>query len=187
MNETEIIQIVKNDKWMMGVLNEADKLNLPDWIIGAGFLRNKVWDYLHDIKREVADTQDIDLIYFDIVNSDEEKDRKLSEQMKGVFGFDWEIVNQAYTHKWHNKDIPYTNATEGLANWVETATSVGVTLINNEPKIIAPHGIEDLVNLIIRPTPNHQENLDVFYNRIESKKWLEKWPRLRVVDCSNKQ
>ena len=35
---------------MMNVLNEANKLNLPDWVIGAGFLRNKVWDYLHDIK-----------------------------------------------------------------------------------------------------------------------------------------
>ncbi len=56
MTEQDIIQMVKNDEWMMNVLTEANKLNLPDWIIGAGFLRNKVWDYLHDIKRNVADT-----------------------------------------------------------------------------------------------------------------------------------
>lgn len=42
MNEKDIIQMVKEDKWMMNVLMEADKLNLPDWMIGAGFLRNKV-------------------------------------------------------------------------------------------------------------------------------------------------
>jgi hypothetical protein len=181
MNEKDIIQMVKEDEWMMNVLTEASKLNLPDWIIGAGFLRNKVWDYLHNIKKVVADTHDIDLVYFDDVNTSEEKDKKLSESMKGVLGLDWEIVNQVYTHKWHDRDLPYTNTTEGLSEWVETPTCVGVTLIDGEPKIIAPHGIEDLVNLVIKPTPSHKGNLSVFYKRINSKKWLEKWPKLRVV------
>jgi uncharacterized protein len=181
MTEQDIIQIIKNDEWMMNVLTEANKLNLPDWIIGAGFLRNKVWDYLHDIKRDVADTHDIDLVYFDNVNIDEEKDRKLSQSMNGVLGLDWEIVNQAYTHKWHNRDVPYTNTTEGLSEWVETPTCVGVTLINGELKIIAPHGIDDLVNLIVRPTPSNTGDLGIFYSRIENKKWLEKWPKLKVI------
>jgi len=51
MNEQDIINLVRSDKWMMNVLQEAEKLNLPELIIGAGFLRNKVWDYLHVIKR----------------------------------------------------------------------------------------------------------------------------------------
>lgn len=181
MNEQDIINLVRSDKWMMNVLQEAEKLNLPEWIIGAGFLRNKVWDYLHGTKREVADTNDIDLVYFNDSDADEENDKKISESMKGVLGLDWEIVNQAYTHKWHNRDTPYTSTAEGLAEWVETPTSVGVTLINGNLKIIAPHGIDDLVNLVIRPTPSHKEDLGIFYSRIESKKWLEKWPKLRVI------
>ncbi len=56
-----------------------------------------------------------------------------------------------------------------------------VTLENEEPKIVAPHGIDDLVNLIVRPTPSRKGDLSIFYKRIESKKWLEKWPKLRVV------
>lgn len=181
MTEQDIIQMIKNDEWMMNVLTEANKLNLPDWVIGAGFLRNKVWDYLHDIKRDVADTHDIDLVYFDNININEEKDRKLSESMKDVLGLDWEIVNQAYTHKWHNRDIPYKDTAEGLSEWVETPTCVGVTLVNGELKIIAPHGIDDLVNLIVRPTPSSKGDLGIFYSRIENKKWLEKWPKLRVI------
>lgn len=181
MTEQDIIQMIKSDEWMMNVLTEASKLSLPDWIIGAGFLRNKVWDYLHDIKRDVADTHDIDLVYFDNVNIDEENDRKLSESMTGVLGLDWEIVNQAYTHKWHNRGIQYKDTAEGLSEWVETPTCVGVTLVNGDLKIVAPHGIDDLVNLIVRPTPSFKGNLDIFYSRIESKKWLEKWPKLRVV------
>ncbi len=172
--------MIKEDRWMMNVLYEADKLNLPDWMIGAGFLRNKVWDKLHNIKREIADTNDIDLVYFDEKNT-EESDKKLSGKMKGVLGLSWEIVNQSYTHKWHSRKMPYKNTSDALSEWVETPTCVAVTLVDGEPKIIAPHGISDLVNLIVRPSPSHRENLGIFYTRVKSKNWLKKWPKLRVV------
>jgi hypothetical protein len=180
MTEQDIINLIKSDTWMMNVLKETDKLNLPDWMIGAGFLRNKVWDYLHNIKREVADTSDIDLVYFDKKNIDENKDKVLSKKMKGIYGLNWEIVNQAYTHKWHNRKIPYKNTTEALAEWVETATCVAVTLTEGEPKIIAPQGIYDLVNLIVRPVPTASKKS--FNKRYITKKWLEKWPKLKVID-----
>lgn len=180
MNEQDIIEMIRSDTWMMDVLTEANKLNLPDWMIGAGFLRNKVWDRLHNIKRNISDTNDIDLVYFTNKNT-EESDKKLSEKMNGKLGLKWEIVNQFYTHKWHNRKIPYKNTAEALSEWVETPTCVAVTLINGQPKIIAPHGISDLVNLQIRPSPSHKNNLDLFHYRIKSKKWLEKWPRLKIL------
>lgn len=179
MSEDEIVGLVKNDSWMMSVLREAETLHLPDWMIGAGFLRNKVWDHLHEIKRGVADTRDIDLIYYDANNQGEEKDKALSIRMRGRLGLDWEIVNQTYTHKWHNRDEPYQNSAEALGEWVETPTSVAVTLKNGEPIIIAPHSIDDLVNLIVRPTPT--ADIDAFNSRYQSKKWLEKWPKLKIV------
>jgi hypothetical protein len=184
MKERDIIKMVKADEWMMSVLAKANELDLPDWVVGAGFLRNKVWDYLHGIKRVIVDTNDIDLVYFDNKVIDEEKDKRLSKSMKGVLGLDWEIVNQAYTHKWHDRDVPYTSTSEGLSEWVETATCVGVTLVDGELKIIAPHGIDDLVNLIVRPTPYRRKDLDTFYERIETKKWLEKWPKLKIITDS---
>ena len=180
MKEKDLVKMVKEDKWMMDVLYEAEKLNLPDWMIGAGFLRNKVWDKLHNIKREVADTNDIDLVYFDQKNTEKE-DKELSNKMKGKLGLNWEIVNQSYAHTWHNRKIPYINTTEALSEWVETPTCVAVTLVKGEPKIIAPHGIDDLVNLIVRPAPSHRKNIELFQSRVKSKKWLEKWPKLRVV------
>ena len=181
MNEQDIIKLVKNDKWMMNVLREAEKLNLPDWMIGSGFLRNKVWDYLHDIKREIADTRDIDLVYFDLENQDKKKDVELSERMKGELGLEWEIRNQAYMHIKHNREKPYRNTAEALSEWVETPTCVAVTLENSEPKIIAPHGIGDLVNLIVRPAPSHKADLETFYSRVNNKNWLQKWNKLKIV------
>ena len=43
MTEQDILKIIENDKWMMDILHVAERLNLPDSMIGAGFVRNKVW------------------------------------------------------------------------------------------------------------------------------------------------
>lgn len=150
---------------------------MGDW---CGFLRNKVWDYLHGIKRDIADTNDIDLVYLDRENVSEENDYVLSEKMSGTLGLCWEIVNQAYTHGWHNHKW-YMSTSEAISHWVETPTCVAVTLEEGELEIIAPHGISDLVNLIVRPSPTRTDNLDLFYKRIEDKQWLLKWPKLKVA------
>lgn len=171
--------MVCEDSWMMRVLTEAEKLNLPDWMVGAGFLRNKVWDYLHGISRDIGDTNDIDLVYFDAENVEEEKDWKLSDEMTEKFGFTWEIKNQAYMHTRHG-DEPYSSTEEALSKWVETPTCVAVTLKQGKVRIVAPHGIDDLVNLIVRPSPACTSGLKYFHKRIQDKKWLEKWPKLQV-------
>jgi len=180
MNEQAMADVVSADPWMMAVLREAQQLHLPDWMIGSGFLRNKVWDHLHHIKREGADTKDIDLVYFDSTNVSEQSDENLSAQMNGNLGLQWEIINQAYTHLWHDHS-QYSSTAEGLSHWVETATAVAVTLRDGEPVIVAPHGIFDLVTLIVRPTPSRADDLTLFYERIEQKQWLTKWPKLQVV------
>ena len=180
MDEQDILKIIEDDKWMMDILHVAQKLNLPDWMIGAGFVRNKVWDYLHGYKNEKVLTRDIDLIYFDKNNIDENKDSQLSKETKENTGVDWEIVNQAYTHKWHNRES-YRDAEEALADWVETPTCVAVS-INNEGKLqlYAPHGIDDLVNLTVRKNPRCSD-AGSYESRVTSKRWKEKWPKLNII------
>ncbi len=45
MKEKDLVQMIKEDNWMMDVLREASRLNLPDWMIGAGFLRRVKSDF----------------------------------------------------------------------------------------------------------------------------------------------
>jgi len=40
--------MVAGDAWLMTVLKIARGLNLPDWAIGAGAVRNLVWDRISD-------------------------------------------------------------------------------------------------------------------------------------------
>jgi len=165
---------------MIGVLRTAEILNLPDWVIGAGFVRNKVWDHLHGYSKPKVDTADIDLVYFDPDGNDEEADQKLSQKLKNDTGIDWEIVNQVYAHKWNNLP-PYTSSENAISQWPETATGIGVKIESGELKLIAPHGIDDLVNLIVRPSPRFLDGLARVKERAKKKQWFEKWPKLQFA------
>ena len=47
-------------------------------MIGAGFVRNPVWDHLHNYENETPST-DIDIAYFDPVNKDEEIEKRIRD------------------------------------------------------------------------------------------------------------
>lgn len=179
MIEQEIIKLIKSDEWMMKILREAEALNLPDWMIGAGFVRNKVWDYLHGYTSEKVPTNDLDLIYFDKNNQNETEDERLSRMLQEKTGLNWEVVNQAYTHIWHNRE-PYLDTEEALSDWVETPTCVAVSLRNGQIRLHAPLGIEDLVNLVVRRNDKCSDSLS-YQERVTSKGWVEKWPKLKII------
>jgi len=179
MTEKDILELIKEDPWMMRVIQEAEKLNLKDWIIGAGFVRNKIWNHLHNINVDTGDTADIDLIYFDPKGNNESEDEELTKKLNKETNLNWEIVNEFYAHVW-NKLPPFKSATDAMSHWCETATGIGVTMKGGELILITTYGIEDLVNLIIRPTPTFINNLEVIKGRIQRKHWLEKWPCLKL-------
>ncbi len=184
MTEQDILNLISKDEWMMSNLRFAEKLNLPDWIIGAGFVRNKVWDYLHGYQKEKVDTNDIDLVYFDLNGNDEDADEMLSKELEKKTGLNWEVVNEAYAHKWYTiKPPPYTSSEDAVSKWPETATCIGVKMEKGELKLIAPYGVGDLANLIIRPSPAFIDEgnvKNVVIERVKKKKWLEKWPKLKL-------
>lgn len=179
MTEQDILNLISRDNWMMEILHVAEKLDLHDWVIGAGFVRNKVWDYLHGYNKPQVDTADIDLVYYDPNGNDQKADEELSENLQKETGVKWEVVNEFYAHKWNNL-LPYKSTEDALSQWPETVTAIGVKLENGKLKLIAPYGIDDLVNLVIRPSPRFPD-IDKVKERVKSKKWLEKWPKLKII------
>ena len=180
MTKKDILGLVKEDKWMMDVLRIAKKLNLLDWVIGAGFVRNKVWDHLHGYEKSQVDTPDVDLVYYDPSGNDQKSDESLSKKLKKKTGINWEVVNEVYAHKWNNIP-PYKSTEDAISQWPETATAVGVKIENGELKLVTPYGIDDLVNLIVRPSPKFSGGIEIVKERMEQKRWLEKWPKLKLV------
>lgn len=180
-NEDDITRIIKADDWMMQVLQAAEILDLPNWWIGAGFLRNKVWDTLADIKS--SPSRDVDLAYFS-QDTSPEIDWQHDEFMKSMYPFaEWEVRNQARMH-YVNKMKPFTSTEDAISNWVETATCIGVKLHKGELRYLFCHGMDDLLNLTARPTLAFQTPhlLPVFHERVKKKAWKKRWPQLKVVE-----
>ena len=48
-------------------------------------------------------------------------------------------------------------------------------------EILAPFGVEDVLEMIIRPTPSFRTKPEIPLARLEAKGWLTRWPRLRLV------
>lgn len=185
MNESDILNLIKNDQWMMDVLRVARGLDLPDWMIGAGFVRNKVWDYLHSFENKEVQTSDIDLIYYDPNDLSEETEDKYQRDLSQMLDVDWSATNQARIHVFHGREEQYKNSEEALSEWIETPTCVAVRLNKDDSlSLFAPHGIDDLVNLVVRPVPipNNRKDADVYKKRIEEKKWQEKWTKLLIFN-----
>lgn len=180
MNNNDILALIKNDQEMMRIIKIAEAQYLKDWLIGAGFIRNKVWDTLHGKTNQEGYQSDIDLVYYDPDGNSEIKDRELGKQLEERTGIEWEVVNQFYAHKYNNIE-PYSSTEDAISKWPETATGIGVTIKNNELVLVAPHGINDLVQMIIRPSPYMPGAIQRVQERMKKKNWLERWPKLKVI------
>jgi uncharacterized protein len=183
-NEGDVLRLIQEDKWMMDVLTAAQSLQLPDWWICAGFVRSKIWDTLHGFSERTA-TPDVDVIYFDATNVDEAEEKKYEEQLyKLLPNIPWSVKNEARMHV-VNGLPPYASSVDAISQFPETATALGVTLDNQgKLSLTAPHGIEDTLHFIIRPTPTFLADpalLAHYENRLIQKNWQAKWPKVRPI------
>lgn len=179
--EQRLIQILLTNRNLLRDLEAVKSLGLPQWCIAAGYVRNCVWDDLHGFASRTP-LNDVDVLYFDPTDLREEVEKTYEMALKEkVSDYNWSVKNQARMHI-RNQERPYTNVADAMKRWPETATATGVSLDHNGNfLIIAPHGLEDLFDLVIRKSPYFKDR-DYFFKRVENKKWTATWPKLIVVD-----
>jgi len=183
-SEKDIITLVKNDKWMMDILNTANTLQLPDWWVCAGFVRSKIWDTLHGFEeRTIID--DIDVIYFDPFNVDEMVEKEYEEMLKKRLpNLPWSVKNEARMHLINNLP-PYHSSIDAMSKFPETATALGLRINEmSEVVLAAPCGVEDVLNCVIKPTPTFlqtKELIPIFDERVSKKNWNKRWTKVKLV------
>ncbi|SDL88799.1 hypothetical protein SAMN05216244_1114 [Sediminibacillus halophilus] len=181
--ETDIIQLIEEDSWMMDIIHATAKLQLPDWWVCAGFVRAKIWDTMHQFSKRTP-LSDIDVIFFDPTQPEEEYEKRLEKQLSFILpGIPWSVKNQARMHK-VNSLSPYLSSMDAMANFPETATAIGVkTNQYGDIVISAPHGIKDVLNLEVKPSPrflSDKELLKIFEQRMKRKEWKRNWHNLTI-------
>ncbi|MEN3111889.1 nucleotidyltransferase family protein [Uliginosibacterium paludis] len=98
--EHRLLEMLRASAWFMDALVTVRDLELGSWCIGAGAIRNLVWDALHG-KAEPSALSDVDVVHFDASDLSREQDlalqAKLCERRPAI---PWEVTNQAGVHLW---------------------------------------------------------------------------------------
>ncbi|WP_310831116.1 nucleotidyltransferase family protein [Paenibacillus pedocola] len=183
-DEEELLRLVAEDRWMMDILAAARDLGLPDCWVCAGFVRSKVWDVQHDFTSRTP-LGDVDVIYYDPADIREEIEKAWEARLREADpSVPWSVKNQARMHVVNDLE-PYTSATDGMSKFPETATALGLALTGQGEVILsAPHGVRDVLDLIVRPSPLFNANPrlhPVYEERIAKKNWQGVWNQLQVI------
>lgn len=185
--EERLKSIIQGNSAMMEILQNARSARLPNWYVGAGVVRNTVWDHLHGY--EVATPiRDVDVAFFDAKDLSGEREERAAEFLhRNAPAYSWEPINQARVHLWYMHEFgtdvcPLLSSEDAIDTWPETATCVGVRLLEDDKLLIyAPYGLEDLFGMVLRRNPR-RVTLEHFRKRAQEKRIADKWPRVTIID-----
>ena len=170
---------VRATSWLMRALEAARDVDAPDWLVGAGAIRDAVWDRLHG--REPGPPKDVDLLYFD-PRGDSPVEEALRARCPGLA---WDAKNQAFVHEWYGARFgfevePLRSSADAVATFPETATAVGVRLEHDgRLTVVAPCGLDDLLGLVHRRNPRRVAVAE-YERRLAAKGVAHRWPRADV-------
>jgi uncharacterized protein len=178
-HEQQLCEWIAADPLRMRALEIARELDLPDWCIAAGFVRNLAWDKLHGYAQPTP-LSDIDLIYFDRSDMTTARERALEARLAAIDpALPWSVRNQARMHV-RNGDTPYGSMLDAMRHWVELETALGVTLEEDgRLRIVSAFGLDTLFAKMVTHNVAYRSHGE-FAARLVQKKWLQRWPELRV-------
>lgn len=177
-----LIQAALASEWQRDVLRAVRELGLRDCWVAAGFVRNAVWDLLHE-RTAPTPLADIDVLFYRDAPDGSDDEQALEARLAAWLPqHTWQVRNQARMHHL-NGFRPFLSSADAMCHWVETPTAVGVGLDKlDRLQINAPLGVGDLLGLRLQPGPMfHRQRLGIYRRRVREKRWGETWPRLRVL------
>lgn len=167
------------------VLQQSQMLGLHDYYIGAGCICQTVWN-LQNGRDPLYGISDIDFAYFDQTDLSYEAEDRVVKMVKERFAhlpLMMDVKNQARVHLWYQQHYgynlpPYQSLEQAVDTWPTTATSVGVRLEDDQFKVYAPFGLNDLFGQIVRANRT-QITAQTYQQKCD--KWTRKWPTLTVI------
>ncbi|MDB5430754.1 MAG: nucleotidyltransferase family protein [Caulobacter sp.] len=160
-HRAQLEAVIRANPVLMGVMETARTLNMPDWLIVSGAVYQGVWNHLTGRPADYG-VKDYDLVYFDPDTSWDAEDvfiKRAASVYPPPLNELVEVRNQARVHLWFEAKFgepyePLANSAEALTRFVCPAFSVGARL---EPDgaltIEAPFGLDDLFAMRLRPNP----------------------------------
>ena len=160
-------------------------LALPDAWIVSGCLVQTAWNVTTGRAVDYG-IADYDVFYFDPDTSWQAEDAvigKLQDQLTKP-GAKVEARNQARVHLWYPEKhgLPYPalhSSTQGIDRFLTRNTQVGIRRTPAGHDVYAPHGFDDIANMIVRPNPG--PNFSAANYAAKAARWKALWPELTVL------
>jgi len=185
MNTEEFLDRVLQNPVNRAILVRLPLLDLRDAWLVSGALFQTVWNTLcgfapqHGIK-------DYDIFYFDPDTAWESEDREIRRARAAFHDIDADIElrNQARVHLWYEGKFgtPYpklTCATDGIDYFLMHSAQVGIRFVDGRFSLYAPHGLDDIAAMIVRP--NQTANFQADRYREKTERWKGLWPALTIL------
>lgn len=178
----DILALIAADSSRLHLLRVLREVGPEGAWIGAGFVRNAVWDHLHGYG-EATPLADIDVLHFAPRALDPQADADFEAALRRRCEVPWSVKNQARMHL-RNGDRPYRDCADALCHWAETCTAVALRLVGERLELLAPLGVDDLLALKVRPTAHFAGKPEVYRRRLREKNWTARWPLLDISGSS---
>ena len=181
-----VLAILRQHAWLVALLAQLRELQLPNAYIGGGAIPQIVWNHLHQFDPNHG-LSDFDVVYFNAedlsADAEQLQEAALTERLPGS-PVRIEAINEARVHVWYERDFgkamaPYRCTEDAIYCFPTTASATGVTTQPDGAwKLFAPHGLTDLLGLIVRP--NKVQIPEQRYLE-KCERWSKLWPGLTIV------
>jgi uncharacterized protein len=178
-----LLDHLRLNPFLAPILDDLPSLGPPDLCLCAGAVCQTVWNNLagRDPRQSLVD---IDLIYFDpdlSAESEAAVAARLRERYHS-FGMRIDVKNQARVHLWYGSRFgleiaPFTSLADAVASFPTSTSSVGVMQGADGLMVLAPLGLADIFNRVVRP---NRRIITAEIYAIKTDRWRRDWPELTV-------
>jgi uncharacterized protein len=183
----ELKAVLEKSRWFMAALADAAAVSAPEWWIGAGVIRDLVWDEQFGEGLDLTKVRDVDLVFFDPTDLSPARDQEVEAALQArAPAVPWDAKNQAAVHLWYPDRFglavgPIASISEAVATWPEFAACVAVTLSEHgDLQVLAPYGLDDLLDGVWRCNPKRVTR-EEYLRRLRRKDPVRRWPGVRVL------
>jgi len=180
-----LLGLLRRSPVLSPVIDRWPHVGLPDAWLVAGAVAQTVWNDGFGLA-PAHGIVDVDIVYFDGGDLSVDAEAVQSARVRHLFADlpVWiDVKNEARVHLWYEAKFgrslaPYVSTADAISTFPTTATAVGVQPGTNGLALVAPFGLGDLLDLIVRPNKK-QISRQVY--EAKTGRWLTLWPGLTVI------
>jgi hypothetical protein len=188
LNQASLVEAVLSNPVNRAILERLPALGLADAWLVSGAVFQTAWNVLTGRPPDYG-IRDYDVFYFDSDTSFEAEDAVIRRVMAALSDVCTRVEprNQARVHLWypqrfHASYPPLSSATEGIDRFLSQVSQVGMQGTGDGWAVYAPHGLDDIAAMIVRPNPC--DNFRAEFYDAKATSWKTRWPELTILPAT---